>query len=70
MSTSNELLYGIKRIARFLELTDRQTQHLHDSGQIPTFKLGKIVCALKPDLNQHFATIAAGARKQVGAAGQ
>ncbi|OBX20621.1 hypothetical protein A9995_02670 [Erythrobacter sp. QSSC1-22B] len=54
---NNDLLYGLKRVAKFLEITPRQAQHLHDTDQIPTFKLGKIVCARKTGLNEHFANI-------------
>lgn len=59
MNDASELLYGIKTIARFLELSPRQTQHLHDTGQLPTFKLGRIICARKPTINAHFARIEA-----------
>ena len=64
MTETNDLLHGIKRIAAFLEIGPRQAQYLHDKGEIPTFKIGKIVCARKSGLNAHFAAIEAEAAKQ------
>lgn len=53
-----DLLYGVKRIAQHLGLTNRQVEHMIARGSIPTFKLGKITCATRSDLQRHFTTLA------------
>lgn len=58
METS-DLIHGVKRIGQFLELSPRQVQYLHETDRIPTFKIGKIVCARKSALNDHFANLEA-----------
>jgi hypothetical protein len=40
-----EILYGVKAIAKFLGVTRRQAQHLVDSKAVPSFKMGRTVCA-------------------------
>jgi excisionase family DNA binding protein len=44
------LLYGAPAIAKFLGLTLRQVRHRVADGEIPTFKLGRIVCARRASL--------------------
>ncbi len=45
-----DLLYGASAIARFLGVLPRQARHLIFSGRIPTFKIGRNVCARKSSL--------------------
>lgn len=56
-----DLLYGVKAIAAFLGLTDRQAQHRIDAGDLPTFRLGgKVrgtICARRTTLRSHLATL-------------
>jgi len=54
-----DLLYGVKAIAGFLGLTDRQAQHRIDAGDIPTFRLGGVkrgtICARRSSLRSWLA---------------
>ncbi|MEE3154535.1 MAG: DNA-binding protein [Pseudomonadota bacterium] len=54
MTTQSDLLYGVNSIAEHLNLTRRQVYHMHDQGQLPTFKQGRIVCARRSTLAKHF----------------
>lgn len=51
----SDLLYGVESIASHLALTKRQALHLHEKGEIPTFKMGRTVCARRSTLAKHFA---------------
>lgn len=51
---STDLLVGLDQIGRYLGMTVNQTKHRASSGDIPTFKMGKIVCARKSTLTAHF----------------
>ncbi len=57
-----DLLYGAEAIAAHLELTKRQVLHLHEKSQIPTFKMGRTVCALRTALAAHFQNLTAETR--------
>lgn len=57
-----DLLYGADAIAAHLELTKRQVLHLHEKGELPTFKAGRTVCARRSTLAKHFAAQEAAAR--------
>ena len=52
----NELLYGVRSIARFLEITVGQARPLIEAGIIPTFRLpGHVtLCARKSTLNANW----------------
>ena len=50
-----DLLFGIQAIASHLGIEYRQAAHIHEQGGIPTFKMGKIVCARRSTLAKHFA---------------
>lgn len=50
-----DLLYGVAAIAGHLGMTAKQVYHLHDKGELPTFKTGAIVCARRSTLAKHFA---------------
>jgi len=52
-----DLLYGIKAIATCVNLTPRQTKHLAEAKRIPTFKLGKTVCARRSSLVKWLETL-------------
>lgn len=52
---STDLLYGVAAIAAHLEMTQPQVYHLHNKGEIPTFKIGGKVCARRSTLAKHFA---------------
>lgn len=54
-----DLLYGAAAIAAHLELTSKQVYHLHDKGELPTFKVGATVCARRSALAAHFAALEA-----------
>jgi hypothetical protein len=45
-----DLLYGVPRIAEFLGLTPAAVYHLAAQKRIPTFKIGKTVCARRNKL--------------------
>ena len=47
-----DLLYGVKSIAEFLGMRPKQAQHRCDDGTIPTFKIGRNVCARKSTLRE------------------
>lgn len=50
MTSSPDILTGHKEIARFLGLSPRQVEWHDAKGNLPTFKLGKTVCARKAKL--------------------
>ena len=50
-----DLLTGVEAIAAHLGMTRRQVYHLHETGELPTFKLGAKVCARRSTLAKHFA---------------
>lgn len=45
-----DILYGLQAIAEHLGVTRGQAKHRAAAGQIPTFKLGGTVCALKSEI--------------------
>jgi hypothetical protein len=52
-----DLVWGAKGIAIELKLTERKAQHLIDSKQIPTGKIGGKIVASRAALRQHFAAL-------------
>ncbi len=40
-----QILYGVKAIAGFMGIRDRQALGLIERGRLPHFRIGKIVCA-------------------------
>ena len=50
-----DLLYGAAAIAGHLGFSPKQVYHLHDAGNLPTFKIGNKVCARRSELNAYFA---------------
>ena len=63
---ASDLLYGMEAIASHLSLTKRQALHLHEKGEIPTFKMGRTVCARRSTLAKHFAAQEAAAASRAG----
>jgi hypothetical protein len=56
-------LYGVRRIAAFLDLPLDVARHRVDDRTIPTFLLGSTPCAIKAALSAWLADLAAGADK-------
>ena len=54
----DELLYGVPAIAAAFKLPVRQTYHLKDKHGLPTFKVGKIVCAKRSAVRAWIETMA------------
>ena len=54
-----DLLYGYEEIGSHLGLAYRQVEHLADKGQLPVFRLGRRVCALRSKLDIWLADKAA-----------
>ncbi len=59
-----DLLYGLEAIGAAIGLGGRQVQHLHGTGGIPTFKIGRVgdrrpwwwKCATRPRNGRRFST--------------
>lgn len=62
--SETELLTGHKAIARFLGLSPRQVSWHDERGNLPTFKIGRTVCARKATLIQWI-----GEKEQAGKGG-
>ena len=58
----NDLLHGIPAIAAHLTMTVRQAGYQIEKGLLPTFRMGRTVCARKSTLADHFAKLEAEAR--------
>ena len=59
-----DLLTGLQAIADHLGWTKRQTQHRADAGELPTFNIGRTVCALRSELDAHMQGLHAEAERQ------
>lgn len=56
-----DLLYGLDAIGSYLGITARQAEHLIARGDLPSFKMGDRVCALRSAIAEQLAEkIAAG----------
>ena len=62
MKESPDLLYGIDAIARHLGITPRQTKHRCATTDLPTFRMGRNVCARRSSLDRWLAEREAAAR--------
>lgn len=62
----SDLLHGVSAIADHLRMTRAQVYHLHNRKALPTFKMGRTVCARRSTLAEHFAAQerAAGASRE------
>lgn len=47
----SDLLYGLAAIAEYLRITPRQAKHRARTGDIPTFKMRRTVCARMASLD-------------------
>jgi hypothetical protein len=54
MQATADLLYGVPAIAAFLGITPAAVYHLAAQRRIPTFKVGKTVCARRARILQAF----------------
>ncbi|HZH10569.1 MAG TPA: DNA-binding protein [Microvirga sp.] len=52
---STDLLHGMEAIAAFLGIKKRQAQHWADTTDMPTFKIGRTVCARRSSLKEWLA---------------
>ena len=59
---ATDLLMGMEAIAAAIGMTKRQAYHLHETGELPTFKMGGKVYARRSTLAKHFAAQEAAAR--------
>ena len=55
--TSIDLLTGVQAIADAIGMTKRQAYHLHEHGELPTFKMRGKVYARRSTLAKHFAKL-------------
>lgn len=55
-----DLIEGVAAIAEHLGMKRRRVQYLHESGQMPTFLVGKVVCARRSTLTKWLAGLEAG----------
>ena len=47
---SDDMLKGAARIAAFTGFEPREIYRFHDTGALPTFKVGRHICARKSEL--------------------
>ena len=59
----DDVLYGVPAIAAAFRLKDRQVYHLKGQHGLPTYKVGKTVCARRGAVAAWFAEREAEARK-------
>lgn len=53
-----DTIYGIEAIAEHVGMTARQAKYRADIGQMPSFKMGRTVCASRAALNGWLASLA------------
>ncbi|WP_188064702.1 DNA-binding protein [Sphingobium sp. KCTC 72723] len=51
----SDLLTGVAAIAEHLDWPERRVLYQHEKGLIPTFRQGRLICALRSALAEHFA---------------
>ncbi len=61
-----DLLYGLQAIGEHVGLTARQAKYKVVRGDIPTFKMGRTVCARRSAIVAHFARASATRRDGAG----
>lgn len=69
-SRAGEVLYGASAIASFVGVSRRQAYHLIETANLPTFKLGQIVCARPATVRKWIAERETVARSQSSASKQ
>lgn len=45
-----DTLYGLSTVARFVHLTEDEAERLIEAGELPAFRIGKVICGSKVDL--------------------
>ncbi len=50
-----DLLYGAAAIGEYLGISERQARHRVDTGEIPTFRIGKTICSRRSTLDAWLA---------------
>ncbi|AWN47162.1 DNA-binding protein [Methylobacterium terrae] len=63
----DDLLYGVPAIAGAFGWKVRQVHHLKDAHGLPTFKIGRTVCARRTEVRR-WITAQAAAGREAGAA--
>lgn len=59
-ATGPDLLHGTQAIADYLGLTARQAKHRAATGELPFFKLSRMICSTRSSLNAWLASRMAG----------
>lgn len=59
MDDAKDLLTGYQQIAEHLGWNKRQVEHRVTAGEIPTFNIGRTVCALRSKLDAHLVALQA-----------
>ena len=59
MPQDNDLLSGVPAIAAHLGKTEKAIYHLVEQDRLPTFRMGRTICARKSTLADHFAKLEA-----------
>jgi len=54
-ATKVDLLYGVPAIARYMDMREPQARHLCERGDIPTFRMGRIICSRRSTIDAHLA---------------
>lgn len=60
-SDEADVLYQVRSIAAFLGMPEKAARHRIEAGEVPTFKIGRIVCARRSTLNAWLAECEAAA---------
>lgn len=58
MPEDEDLLYGVPAIAKAFRWRPKQVYHLKDHHGLPTFKIGRTVCARKSAVRAWIADVA------------
>lgn len=61
--SADEVLYGMPAVAEAFGWRTRQAEHLKEKHGLPTFKIGRVVCARRSAIAQWLAQREAEARK-------
>ncbi|MER2249519.1 DNA-binding protein [Methylorubrum podarium] len=55
VTENSDILYRVAAIAAFLGMPEKATRHRVEAGEIPTFRIGRTVCARRSTLNTWLA---------------
>lgn len=61
-SENDDLLYGVPAIAEAFRWKPRQVYHLKEKHGLPTFKIGRTVCARRSEVKAWIVSIAESSR--------